>query len=156
MEHEGMELPPLRWQRSSSRFHNVWRIQDGDTIVAVVDEVGDTRSWVFYWYRDDEWVDLMEFGSFDSSVEGILPQFGEIVEYAAPVNPSHACLMVREHGGSTIWWLLYYRVRFGDYLLMCAFQSRWYDVVVERNDASVDESSDESDESEFVQTIFDI
>ncbi len=97
-----VELPPLRWQRVQSRLRNVWYIRDGETIVAIVDEIGDIRSWNFYWYRNASWVELVEFGSLDSPVEGIQPRFGEIVEYAAAANPSH-CLMVRENDGATIW-----------------------------------------------------
>ena len=44
----------------------------------------------------------------------------------------------------------------GVYLLMCAFQSRWIDVEVDRMIPGIEESSDEDDASEFVQLVFDI
>ncbi len=134
----------------------MWRIHDGETIVAIVDEIGDVRTWVFHWYCDYRWVELIEFVSHGAPIEGIQPRFGEIVEYAAPVNPFYTCLMVRKYRDNTIWWLLYCRVRFGRYRMMCAFQSRWVDVSVERIQPGAGEESDESSESEFVQLIFDI
>jgi hypothetical protein len=82
MEGEGIGLPYLGWRRPLSRLRNMWLIRDGETIVAIVDEIGDTRSWIFYWYRNDNWVELIDFGSHDTPVEGIVPRFGEIVEYA--------------------------------------------------------------------------
>jgi hypothetical protein len=93
----------------------VWLIQDGETIDAIIDEIGDTRSWTFYWCRNGDWVELIEFGSHNNPVEGIVPRFGEIVEYAYTSNPSHSCLMVRENTDGTIWWLLYYRLGVGVY-----------------------------------------
>jgi hypothetical protein len=156
MDLDGVVLPPLRWQRGQSRFRHRWVIRDGATIVAIVAEIGDVRSWIFYWYRIDTWVELIEFGSQDPPVGGIHPRFGEIVEYAGALNPSHACVMVRESDNGTLWWLLYYRVRVSVYLLMCAFQSRWIDVEVDRMIPGIEESSDEDDASEFVQLVFDI
>ena len=94
MDLDGVVLPPLRWQRGQSRFRHRWVIRDGATIVAIVAEIGDVRSWLFYWYRIDTWVELIEFGSQDPPVGGIHPRFGEIVEYAGALNPSHACVMV--------------------------------------------------------------
>ena len=156
MDLDEVALPPLRWQRGQSRFRHRWVIRDGATIVAIVAEIGDVRSWIFYWYRIDTWVELIEFGSQDPPVGGMRPRFSEIVEYSVALNPSHACVMVRESDDGTIWWLLYYRVRVGVYLLMCAFQSRWIDVEVDRMIPGVEESSDEDDASEFVQLVFDI
>jgi hypothetical protein len=97
MDDKNFELPPLSWQRPLSRLRNVWLICDVDAIVAVVDEIGDIRTWVFHWYHEERWVELIEFASHSSPVEGILPRFGEIVEYSAPVNPFYSCLMVQEH-----------------------------------------------------------
>ena len=153
---DGTVLPSPRWLRPLSRLRNVWLIHVGETIVKIVDEIGDIRSWVFFWYRNEEWVELVEFESNSPPVEGIRPHFGEIVEYSLPVNPFYTCLMVREHRDNTIWWVLYCRVRFGRYRMMCAFQSRWVDVIVERMRPGVEEESDESSESEFVQLVFDI
>ena len=148
-------LPSPRWLRPLSRLGNVWLIHVGETIVKIVDEIGDIRSWVFFWYRNEEWVELVEFESNSPSVEGIQPRFGDIVEYAAPVSPFYTCLMVRETADNAIWWLLYCRA-WGEFRLVCAFQSRWIDVIVERMETSIEEFSDESSDSEFVQLVFDI
>ncbi len=120
-----------------------------------VDEIGDTRSWVFFWYRNNEWVEMVEFESNSPPVEGIQPRFGNIVEFAVPVNPFYTCLMVRETAGTTIWWLLYCRA-WGELRLVCTFQSRWIDVMVERMRPSTIEVLDDSSDSEFEQLVFDV
>ena len=150
-----MMLPALRWRRHLSRFRHIWRIRDGETIVAVVAEIGDVRSWIFYWYCYGEWIVLIEFGTQDSPVGGIEPRFREIVEYAAALDPSFAWLMVRESDNGTIWWLLYCRLRVGTYHLCCAFQSRWIDVEVERMNLVDGADTDDDDSSEFEQLTFD-
>jgi hypothetical protein len=155
MEEDEMVLPALPWRRHLSRFRNVWRIRDGETIVAVVDEIGDVRSWILYWFCYDEWIVLIELGSQDSPVEGVWPRFGEIVEYAAATDLSYTWLMVRESDNGTIWWLLYCRLRVGTYHLCCAFQSRWVDVKVERMNSDFGDDTDDDDSSEFEQLIFD-
>ena len=148
-------LPSPRWLRPLSRLRNVWLIHVGETIVKIVDEIGDIRSWVFFWYRNEEWVELVEFESNSPSVEGIQPRFGDIVEYAAPVNPFYTCLMVRETADNAIWWLLYCRA-WGEFRHVCAFQSRWIDVMVERMRPSTIEVLDDSSDSEFEQLVFDV
>jgi hypothetical protein len=103
------ELPPLRWQRASSLFWNRWLVHNDRSIMAVVDEVGRyLRTWVFYLLEEDHWVELIEFGSLGPPIEGVQSCFGEIVEYAAAVNPSYACVLIVERDVGTIWWLFYY------------------------------------------------
>jgi hypothetical protein len=126
-------------------------------IVAVVDEVGPcVRTWIFYWYEDNDWVELIEFESQGPVIEGIRPHFGKIVEYAAVVNQSYRCVLVRENIVGTIWWLLYYHLSISEYFLLCAFWARDVDVEVERRNASVEYDSNDTESSEFVQLVYDI
>jgi hypothetical protein len=151
-----IELPPLRWQRALSLSRSLWLIRNERAIVAVVDEVGRyLRSWTFYLLHEDFWEELIEFGSHGPPVEGIRPYFGSIVEYATARNPSYSCVLVVERDAESIWWLLYYRLRTGVYLLLCAFQSRYSNVEHERMETSSGEDLDETDSSEFVQLVYD-
>jgi hypothetical protein len=159
MEREGeIELPPLRWQRELSLIRRVWYVRSGASILAIVDEAGRfLRKWIFYLLEGDHWIELIAFGSHGPPVEGISPQFGSILEYAAPVVEAYTCLLLveREHG--SIWWLMYYRISVGVYFLMFSFQSRLDVVEIERVDLSSEQEEDsDSDSSEFVQLVFDI
>ncbi len=54
------------------------------------------RTWVFYLLEENRWVELIEFRSLGPLIEVIQQHFGEIVEYAAAVNPYHSCVLVVE------------------------------------------------------------
>jgi hypothetical protein len=153
---EEIYLPPLRWWRPSSTVCNIWIVHGGNYIVAVVDEFCQyARTWSFLWLVSDEWVDLVEFGAQSSPIGGIVPHFGDIVEYVLPVDRSVPCLLIVESEGGSIWWLVYGRLRLGGYILLCIFHSRYSDLETEILGSSSEEDSDELESSQFVRWVFD-
>jgi hypothetical protein len=158
MERESeIYLPPLRWQRPTSSFRYLWVVFDERCTVAIVHEGGGVLgTWIFFSLEEYTWVELIEFGSHGIPFASVHSRFGEIVECAAALDRSYACFLVIERREENIWWLLYYRLRVGEVLFLCAFRARFSDMMHELMETSSEEGSTVSDSSEFLPGVFDI